>query len=261
MIAEMPMTELIVALDTPDLNAALHLVDRLRGHTRWFKVGLELFSAVGPRAVEALRSRGCDIFLDLKYHDIPNTVQAAARVAASLGVNMLTVHLSGGQRMVQAARKGVSQGTPPSMSPPLIVGVTMLTSLGSDDLSWMVVSEGNVGPDPGDLALALAAHGCRWGADGVVCSPLETARIKTIVGAGCICVTPGIRMPSDQKTEIAKDDQSRTLTPAEAVAAGSDYLVVGRPITKADDPARAAETILQSMAATIERRHPWSNIP
>ncbi len=255
------MAKLIVALDTPDLNSALHLVDRLRGHTRWFKVGLELFSAVGPRVVEALRSRDCDIFLDLKYLDIPNTVQAAARVASALGVNMLTIHLSGGRRMVLAAMEGVRQGTPPSGSPPLVVGVTMLTSLNQEDLSWMAKPAGKPAPDPGDLALVLAGHGRRWGVDGVVCSPLEAARIKSITDAACICVTPGIRMPTDRQTEIAKDDQSRTLTPAEAVAAGSDYLVVGRPITRADDPAWAAESILQSMAATIERRHPWSNIP
>lgn len=255
------MPELIVALDTPDLNSALHLVDRLRGHTHWFKVGLELFSAIGPRVVETLRSRDCDVFLDLKYLDIPNTVQAAARVAAGLGVNMLTIHLSGGRRMVQAALEGVRQGSPSSTPPPLVVGVTMLTSLNQEDLSWMVKPTGKPAHDPGDLALVLAEHGRRWGVDGVVCSAQEAAGIKSITDPACICVTPGIRMPSDRKTEIAKDDQSRTLTPAEAVAAGSDYLVVGRPITKADDPARAAESILQSMAATIERRHQWPNVP
>ncbi|SMP37914.1 orotidine-5'-phosphate decarboxylase [Desulfonatronum zhilinae] len=255
------MPELIVALDTPDLNSALHLVDRLRRHTRWFKVGLELFSAVGPRVVETLRSRDCDVFLDLKYLDIPNTVQAAARVAAGLGVNMLTIHLSGGQRMVQAALEGVRRGTPSSASVPLVVGVTMLTSLNQEDLSWMAKPGDKAAPDPGGLALVLAEHARRWGVDGVVCSAQEAAGIKSITDAACICVTPGIRMPSDQQTKIAQDDQSRTLTPAEAVAAGSDYLVVGRPITRADDPARAAESIMQSMAATIERRHPWPNLP
>ncbi|WP_031387769.1 orotidine-5'-phosphate decarboxylase [Desulfonatronum thiodismutans] len=245
------MPELIVALDTPDLNSALHLVDRLHGHTRWFKVGLELFSAVGPRVVEAVRSRDCQVFLDLKFLDIPNTVQSASRVASSLGVNMLTIHLSGGRRMVQAALEGVRQGTPPTTSPPLVVGVTMLTSLNREDVSWMAKSSDKTAPDPGELALALAEHGCRWGVDGVVCSAQETARIKSITDAACICVTPGIRMPSDQQANIGKDDQSRTLTPAEAVAVGSDYLVVGRPITKARDPVRAAESILQSMAATI----------
>jgi orotidine-5'-phosphate decarboxylase len=255
------MPELIVALDTPDLNSALHLVDRLRRHTRWFKVGLELFSAVGPRVVETLRSRDCSVFLDLKYLDIPNTVQATAQVASGLGVNMLTIHLSGGRRMVQAALEGVRRGTPSCASVPLVVGVTMLTSLNQEDLSWMAKSSGKPAHDPGDLALVLAEHGRRWGVDGVVCSAQETARIKSITDAACICVTPGIRMPSDQQTEIAKDDQSRTLTPVEAVATGSDYLVVGRPITKADDPARAAESILHSMAATNERRHPWPNLP
>ncbi len=255
------MPELIVALDTPDLNSALHLVDRLRGHTRWFKVGLELFSAVGPRIVENLRSRDCDVFLDLKYLDIPNTVQAAARVASGLGVNMLTIHLSGGRRMVQAALEGVRQGNPHPSRNPLVVGVTMLTSLNQEDLSWMAKPTGNPAHDPGDLALVLAEHGRRWGVDGVVCSAQEAARIKSITDAACICVTPGIRMPSDRQLEIAKDDQSRTLTPAEAVAAGSDYLVVGRPITKASDPARAAESILQSVAAANARRHPWPNVP
>lgn len=245
------MAQLIVALDTPDLESALLLVDRLRRHTRWFKIGLELFSAAGPRVVQAVRSKDCEVFLDLKFLDIPNTVQSATRVASSLGANMLTIHLSGGRRMVQAALEGVRQGTHPTSSPPLVVGVTMLTSLNREDVSWMAKPCDKTAPDPGELALELAEHGRRWGVDGVVCSPLEAARIKSVTDAACICVTPGIRMPSDQQAAIAKDDQSRTLTPAEAVAAGSDYLVVGRPITRASDPARAAESILHSMAATI----------
>ncbi|PTN36089.1 orotidine-5'-phosphate decarboxylase [Desulfonatronum sp. SC1] len=255
------MAQLIIALDTPDLESALLLVDRLHQHTRWFKVGLELFSAVGPRVVEAVRSRDCNVFLDLKFLDIPNTVQSAVRAVSSLGVNMLTVHLSGGRRMVQAALEGVHQGTPSAVSPPLVVGVTMLTSLNQEDLSWMTKPGEKAVPDPGDLAIVLAEHGRRWGVDGVVCSPLEVSRIKSLTDPLCICVTPGIRMPSDGTPELAKDDQSRTLTPAEAVAVGSDYLVVGRPITRASDPARAAEFFLQSMAATIARRHPWPNVP
>ena len=245
------MAELIVALDTSDLKSALILVDRLRYRVHWFKIGLELFSAFGPKAVEAIRARDCRIFLDLKYLDIPNTVQSATRVAAGLGVDMLTVHLSGGRRMVQAALEGARQGCPSSVDRPLVVGVTMLTSLNREDVSWMIKPGQPAVPTPGELAFLLAEHGRKWGVDGVVCSAQEAARIKSVCGPW-VCVTPGIRIPaaptSSTDPRATGDDQSRTLAPGEAVAAGADYLVVGRPVTTADNPVHAAENFLRAMA-------------
>lgn len=232
------MAELIVALDMADLDDALELARKLEGRVTWFKVGLELFSAVGPRAVEALQGRGLNIFLDLKFLDIPNTVQAAARQAARLGVGMLTVHLSGGWRMVQAALEGCRAGAVPGQCPH-VLGVTMLTSLAPGDIAWLQ-SERTLD----DLVLDLAVQGCQWGVHGLVCSAREVARIKAMAGPERICVTPGIRLPSAQP---AQDDQSRVATPGAAVAAGSDFLVVGRPITGAADPVEATEALLEAL--------------
>ncbi len=235
------MAELIVALDTADLHSALDLVDRIRHRVQWYKVGLELFSASGPHAVQALREKGCNVFLDLKYLDIPNTVQAATRVAAAMGVDMLTVHLSGGRRMIQAALDGCREGAGDMHPSPKVLGVTMLTSLDQTDIAWM-----GEGRQPGELAVHLAAMGKSWGIHGVVCSVLEVTKIKKLYGSSCLCVTPGIR---DLDTVAhAVDDQSRTATPSKAVAVGADFLVVGRPISKAPNPLRSAEKILQAMA-------------
>jgi len=245
------MAELIVALDMADLDDALDLARKLEGRVSWFKIGLELFSAVGPRAVEALQGRGLNIFLDLKYLDIPNTVQAAARQAARLDVGMLTVHLSGGQRMVHAALEGCREGAQaPYKSPhgrphgsphgsPRVLGVTMLTSLHPKDVAWLH-SERTLD----DLVLDLAVRGCQWGVHGLVCSAREVARIKPLVGPERICVTPGIRLSA---MAPAQDDQSRVATPDAAVAAGSDFLVVGRPITAAADPVEATEALLEAI--------------
>jgi orotidine-5'-phosphate decarboxylase len=233
------MAELIVALDMADLDEALGLARKLGGRVSWFKIGLELFSAVGPRAVEALQGRGLNIFLDLKYLDIPNTVQAAARQAARLNVGMLTVHLSGGQRMVQAALEGCHQGASAAHTSPRVLGVTMLTSLHPEDIAWLHTSHSLA-----DLVLDLAAQGCQWGVHGLVCSAREVARVKSIAGPERICVTPGIRPPN---VAPGQDDQRRFATPGAAVAAGSDFLVVGRPITGAADPVQAAETLLEAL--------------
>ncbi|GAB6059777.1 orotidine-5'-phosphate decarboxylase [Desulfonatronum parangueonense] len=235
------MAELIVALDTPELDYALELVDRLRPRVQWFKIGLELFSAHGPRALEGLRKRDCKIFLDLKYLDIPNTVRSATRVAAGLGVNMLTVHLSGGQRMVQAAMDGCREGSSSLQFVPQVLGVTMLTSLDQPDIAWMGNSR-----TPSELAQILAEHGRNWGVQGVVCSVLEASRIKNI-WPSCLCVTPGIRDQTPSASSLP-DDQSRIATPAAAVAAGADFLVVGRPITKSANPEQSAADLLVSMA-------------
>jgi orotidine-5'-phosphate decarboxylase len=233
------MAELIIALDTPALDPALTLAQSLVNQVRWFKVGLELFSATGPRAVDSLRALGCNVFLDLKYLDIPHTVQAAARVAATMGVGMITVHLSGGQRMVHAALEGCREGSLGKDPQPLVLGVTMLTSLDQADIAWM---GGHT--SPGDLAMHLAIKGREWGVHGVVCSVLEVQRIKKACGHSCLCVTPGIRAAS---VRTKADDQARIATPSAAVAAGADYLVVGRLVTAAKDPVRSAEDILQAI--------------
>ncbi|SDB25658.1 orotidine-5'-phosphate decarboxylase [Desulfonatronum thiosulfatophilum] len=235
------MAELIVALDTPDLDSALELVDQLRPRVQWFKIGLELFSAHGPRAVEVLRERECKIFLDLKYLDIPNTVRSATRIASGLGVNMLTVHLSGGQRMIQAALDGCLEGSTSSQLVPMVLGVTMLTSLDQPDVAWMDNNR-----TPSELAEILAEQGRTWGIQGVVCSVLEASRIKKL-WPSCLCITPGIRN-HNTSTSSPPDDQSRIATPATAVAAGADFLVVGRPITKAVNPAQSAADMLVSIA-------------
>lgn len=234
------MAELIVALDCPELAPALSLVERLQSRVTWFKIGLGLFSAHGPEAVRQVTSLGGKVFLDLKLMDIPNTVQAAAKIATQMGVGMFTVHLSGGRRMVEAALQGRDQGLAPGSPSPLVLGVTLLTSLDRADIAWM----GDHAPE--ELVLQLADSGRKWGVDGVVCSAREVSRIKAIGGRFCVCVTPGIRMSA------ADDDQSRTATPGSAVAAGSDYLVVGRPITAAHDPLRAATAFLAAMGSSFQ---------
>lgn len=240
------MAELVVALDYPELALALGLVERLRrlrDRVTWFKIGLELFSAHGPEAVRQVRSLGGKVFLDLKLLDIPNTVQAAATVASQMGAGMFTVHLSGGKRMVRAALQGRDQGVLPGNPPPLVLGVTLLTSLDRPDIAWMGDHE------PEKLVLQLADSGRQWGVDGVVCSAREVGRIKALWGGSCVCVTPGIRMSAPGSVD---DDQSRTATPSSAVAAGSDYLVVGRPITCVQDPLQAATAFLAAMDSAFQ---------
>lgn len=236
------MAELVVALDFSDLNLAMDLVQRLEGRVSWFKVGLELFSAHGPESVSLVRARGVMVFLDLKLLDIPNTVRAAARAASRLGAGMVTVHLSGGRRMVEAALQGRDEGRTLGAPGPLVLGVTLLTSLGREDIAWMG------GRDPADLVLDLAASGRQWGVDGLVCSAKEAGRIKASLGSGCILATPGIRLGP---ARAPGEDQARIATPGEAVAAGSDFLVVGRPIAAAPDPLAAANTFLAAMETPV----------
>ena len=225
---------LIVALDVPGAEEAKELVDHLEGTCRWFKVGLELFIAAGPGIVETLTSRGCSVFLDLKLHDIPNTVAGAVRSAASLGAQMLTVHASGGPAMLSAARnalEGIS-------NPPELLAVTVLTSM--DAAQLRAVGLDRSAPDQVTL---LARMGRDAGIRGFVCSPLEVAALRALTGPEGVLVIPGIR-----PAEAAIGDQKRTATPAEALRQGASYLVVGRPITQAADPARAADAILREMA-------------
>jgi orotidine-5'-phosphate decarboxylase len=216
---------IIVALDFPDEVSALALVERLDPSSCRLKVGKEMFTRLGPAFVQRLTGMGFDIFLDLKFHDIPNTVAAACAAAADLGVWMINVHASGGRSMMEAARDRLARFD----RPPLLVAVTVLTSLDADDLAQI----GCAG-DPGDRVLELAGLARVAGLDGVVCSPREAAQVRSAQGAGFLLVTPGVR-PAGREV----GDQKRVMTPGEAVAAGADYLVIGRPITAAADPLRA----------------------
>ena len=212
----------IVALDYDNQDSALTLADRLDPRLCRLKVGKELFTAAGPSVVKKLTDRGFDIFLDLKFHDIPNTVAKAIGTAADLGVWMTNVHASGGSRMMSAARQALdSKG-----SDMLLIGVTVLTSMDVSDLEEVGV-QGNASAQ----VLRLAELAKNSGLDGVVCSAQEAKLLKESLGQGFKLVTPGIRL-----ADSAADDQRRIVTPADALALGSDYLVIGRPITKSTDP-------------------------
>jgi orotidine-5'-phosphate decarboxylase len=223
----------IVPLDFPDASAALALAARLEPGLCRVKVGKELFTAAGPEVVAKLQERGFDVFLDLKYHDIPNTVAGACRAAARLGVWMLNVHASGGEAMLRAAREAVDSAP----KRPLLIGVTILTSLADADLARI----GFRGTGAQNVErLAALARDC--GLDGIVCSAQEAPAMRAAHGAAFKLVTPGIRLEAS-----AADDQSRTVTPVEAVRLGADYLVIGRPITQSRDPVATLESIRQSL--------------
>lgn len=230
---------LIVALDYADPAAADALVHQLDPGACRLKVGSELFTRAGPYQVSAWIEHGFDVFLDLKYHDIPNTVAAACRAAADLGVWMITVHAAGGRRMLEAARAAVEETTPR----PRVVAVTVLTSMTASDLGEIGLLE-----SPADTVARLARLVASAGCDGVVCSAHEAATMRAARGEEFILVTPGIRAPG----EIA-GDQRRTMAPAEAIAAGADYLVVGRPITAAADPAAAVARLRDEITAAVRR--------
>lgn len=228
------MSKIIVALDFPSADEAFHLVDQLNPSRCRLKVGKELFTRSGPRMVEQLTSRGYDVFLDLKFHDIPNTVARACSAAADLGVWMVNVHALGGQKMMEAAKAAV-QGFE---KPPLLIAVTILTSMGQQDIKGIGLTG-----TPGENVLRLASLANQSGLDGVVCSPLEVAMLRDSQGADFKLITPGIRPAGSQK-----GDQTRIMTPADAIKAGSSYLVIGRPITAADDPMAALEAIERELA-------------
>lgn len=225
---------LIVALDFAAQAPALALVERLDPLRCRLKVGKELFTRLGPGFVTELQRRGFEVFLDLKFHDIPNTVAAACVAAAELGVWMVNVHIAGGARMLDAARDRLSR----MRQPPLLIGVTLLTSLEASDLAAL----GWPGT-PRERVLALARLGQAAGLDGVVCSPLEAASVRAALGPNLLLVTPGVR-----PTGAPAGDQQRVMTPAEAVRAGADYLVIGRPITQAADPLAALAAIERELA-------------
>ena len=231
---ELAQRRLIVALDVPTADAALALVDRLEGRCTWFKVGLELYVAAGPGIVEKLVDRGHSVFLDLKLHDIPNTVAAAVRATASLGVHMLTIHAAGGPAMLAAACEAVAG----IAAPPQLLAVTVLTSMDQAQVTAVGVPR-----SPQEQVTLLAKMGLEAGIDGYVCSPQEVAALRTLTGPSGVLVIPGIRPAGADR-----GDQQRVATPAQALREGASYLVVGRPITQAHDPAQAAEAILEEMS-------------
>jgi orotidine-5'-phosphate decarboxylase len=228
------MDQLLIALDVATAAEARALADRLRGAVGGFKVGSRLFTSEGPSLVEELAARGDRVFLDLKFHDIPNTVAGAVAAATRLGVWMLNVHASGGSAMMRAARAAADDEAARGSRPvPLVMAVTMLTSLDQQALAEIGLDQSMTAQVERLAALAEAS-----GLDGVVASPQEIAIIRRRVGARFAVVTPGIRGVGDQR-----GDQSRTMSAAEALAAGASYLVIGRPIIAALDPRAAAERI------------------
>jgi orotidine-5'-phosphate decarboxylase len=222
-----PRERIIIALDLPTDKAALALVRRISPHAGLFKIGLQLYTAAGPDIVRAVHDLGGRIFLDLKLHDIPNTVGRTVESARSLGVEMQTIHLSGGRKMIEAA----VLAAPPEM---LLLGVTVLTSV-----DQAALHETGVDSPIENQVLRLTQLGVDCGVGGVVASPLEIAPLRHVHGSKLQIVTPGIR-PRDAAT----NDQKRTLTPAEALRAGADFLVIGRPITAAPDPRAALDQIV-----------------
>ena len=237
----LPADRLIVALDVDSLDRATGLVDALAGQVTRFKIGSQLFTAAGPSAVDAVRKRGGEVFLDLKFHDIPNTVEGAAREAVKLGVFMFNVHASGGRAMMSAAARGAAEAAHTLGLPrPLVIAVTVLTSLDRAALA----GELHVASSVEGHVLHLCTLAREAGLDGNVASPNEIRAIRNAMGRGWTVVSPGVRPAGSEH-----HDQSRVATPRAAVEAGADYLVVGRPITGAADPARAAEGILSEMRA------------
>ena len=228
---------LIVALDVPDAASAARLVGQLEGNCCWFKVGMELFTAAGPAVLGPLVRRGHSVFLDLKFHDIPNTVAGAVRSAARLGVRMVNVHAAGGPAMLAAARAALAGVE----DPPELLAVTMLTSMDQAQLKATGLDR-----SPSEQVELLARMSLEAGIRGFVCSAEEVATLRALTGPEGVLVIPGIRPAG---SDIA--DQRRIATPAEALRLGASYLVVGRPITQAPDPAEAAEAILKEMAEAL----------
>jgi orotidine-5'-phosphate decarboxylase len=224
---------IIVALDYDNSNSALALADQLNPNQCRLKVGKELFVAAGPQLVKSLSDRGFDVFLDLKFHDIPNTVAKAVSAAADLGVWMTNVHASGGTRMMTAAREAVENHG----GDMLLIAVTVLTSMDDSDLQQVGINS-----VAKDQVLALATLTKHAGLDGVVCSAQEATHLKQQLGQDFKLITPGIRL-----TDSASDDQRRIVSPAQAIEQGSDYLVIGRPITQAENPMQMLQKINSSL--------------
>jgi len=224
---------IIVALDYPTPQPAFELLEKLDPQLCRVKVGKEMFTRMGPALVEACMSRGFDVFLDLKFHDIPNTVAGACRAGADMGVWMMNVHASGGRRMMQAAREAVDK----SSTETLLIAVTILTSFNEEELAEVGFSGGTA-----DNVSRLAALARSSGMHGVVCSPQEARQLRSDLGDEFLLVTPGVRPPGS-----AAADQRRVMTPQDAMNAGSNHLVIGRPITAAEDPLQALHQIADSL--------------
>lgn len=230
----------VVALDYPDAAAALAFVSRLSPGSCRLKVGKELFTAAGPQLLEAIMSKGFEVFLDLKYHDIPNTTAQACKVAAELGVWMVNVHALGGRRMMEQSRNILEAYT----KRPLLIAVTILTSMNTADLAEL-----GLPGEPSDWVLRLATLAQKSGLDGVVCSAQEAPLLKGHLGREFSLVTPGIR-----PTGSNADDQARIVTPSQALLNGSDYLVIGRPITQSNDPVATLAAINLELSQTLSNQ-------
>lgn len=236
-----PRDRICAALDVPDPAAARALAAALAGHVGSFKIGLELFVPHGRTSIAAIADLGSPIFLDLKLHDIPQTVEAAARGAGALGAALVTCHASGGAAMIAACKRGLLAGAAAAGKPaPKLLAVTVLTSLGPAELQQIGIS-GSL--EEAVVRLGQLAAGA--GADGLVCSPQEVASLRAALGKGPLLVVPGIRLAATS----ASDDQKRVGTPAATVTAGADLLVVGRPLRDASDPAAAADAIAAEIAS------------
>lgn len=230
---------IIAALDVPTAEQAIQLAGQIAPSVGAFKIGMELFTAAGPDVVRRIRETGVSVFLDLKLHDIPNTVAKAVAAAVRLDVQMLTVHTSGGLEMLKAAEQAAEETAwEIGKSPPLVLGVTILTSLDGNALSGI-----GLDPNVGRQVRRLANMANTAGLRGLVCSPLEVAELRQSFPRSMQLVTPGIRLSAS-----ALDDQKRTLDPREAIEAGANWLVIGRPIYAAEDPQAAAEAILESLS-------------
>ena len=235
------MDRILIALDVSSADDALRLADKLRGTVGGYKIGSQLFTAEGPQVVRSLVKNGDRVFLDLKFHDIPNTVAGAVTSACELGVWMMNVHAGGGEKMMRAAREAADLTADANLVRPLLIAVTVLTSIDAPTLRSIGVES-----TPMEQVIRLARMSKSAGLDGVVASPLETEAIRDACGPDFLIVTPGIRGGA---AASGPDDQSRTSTPAGAIAAGSSYLVIGRPITAAADPREAALRIGEEMAS------------
>jgi orotidine-5'-phosphate decarboxylase len=239
-----PRSSLIVALDFDSLSSAVKFATQIADLVGMFKIGNQLFTAAGPTAVKEIAALGAGVFLDLKYHDIPNTVAGAVLSAAAMsGVQLVNVHALGGKAMMEAASQAISAGVPMGADRPRLLAVTILTSM-----DHKAMKEVGVGGTPKSRVVKLALLAKEAGVDGVVASVQEAKAIRKTCGDGFLIVTPGVR-PKDSDVQPVADDQSRKASPREAIRAGADFLVVGRPVLAAADPRAAAQSIVDEIAA------------
>ena len=239
-----PRSSLIVALDFDSLSSAVRFATQIADLVGMFKIGNQLFTAAGPRAVQEIAALGAGVFLDLKYHDIPNTIAGAVLSAAAMsGVQLVNVHALGGKAMIEAASQAISAGVPMGADRPRLLAVTILTSI-----DHKTMKEVGLGGTPKSRVVKLAQLAKEAGVDGVVASVQEAKAIRKACGDGFLIVTPGVR-PKDSDVQPAADDQSRKASPREAIRAGADFLVVGRPILAAADPRAAAQSIVDEITS------------